>query len=315
MPKKSKKKGKRPSTSGDAPAKRGSAAPPPPPPAAPDDGPVFDDAFEDEYMEEDVVVGDEGEGEGHARRLIEADMEAETLSNTRVQDPRRNAKGGELDFDPRAYRMLHRLGSDWPCLSFDFVRDAGGGGRTRFPHALLAACGTQAVGDAEPAHAAEAGGPGAPGAGLRRGRVRRRRRRRRRPARGRDGRPRRLRAPGRRQPRGGLRAGAGARGDVVRPRRRAGLGRARPSASGSARPARGPRGSYSGARSRSRSGPRGASACSGATTPASRAARTTAACPRCAWTRAARAPSTSSGRRRRAPSRTSPGRPRRPRSS
>ena len=109
---------------------------------------VFDDAFEDEYMEEDVVVGDEGEGEEHARRLIEADMEAETLSNTRVQDPRRNAKGGELDFDPRAYRMLHRLGSDWPCLSFDFVRDAGGGGRTRFPHALLAACGTQAVGDA-----------------------------------------------------------------------------------------------------------------------------------------------------------------------
>ena len=148
MPKKSKKKGKRPSTSGDAPAKRGSAAPPPPPPAAPDDGPVFDDAFEDEYMEEDVVVGDEGEGEEHARRLIEADMEAETRSNTRVQDPRRNAKGGELDFDPRAYRMLHRLGSDWPCLSFDFVRDAGGGGRTRFPHALLAACGTQAVGDA-----------------------------------------------------------------------------------------------------------------------------------------------------------------------
>merc|ERR1719327_1775625 len=75
-------------------------------------------------MEEDVVVGDEGEGEEHARRLIEADMEAETRSDTRVQDPRRNAKGGELDFDPRAYRMLHRLGSDWPCLSFDFVRDA-----------------------------------------------------------------------------------------------------------------------------------------------------------------------------------------------
>ena len=114
MPKKSKKKGKRPSTSGDAPAKRGSAAPPPPPPAAPDDGPVFDDAFEDEYMEEDVVVGDEGEGEEHARRLIEADMEAETLSNTRGQDPRRNAKGGELDFDTICFEAVTAENIFWP---------------------------------------------------------------------------------------------------------------------------------------------------------------------------------------------------------
>ena len=67
MPKKSKKKGKRPSTSGDAPATRGSAAPPPPPHAAPDDGPVFDDAFEDDwdYAAEEYkpAAGDAGAGD------------------------------------------------------------------------------------------------------------------------------------------------------------------------------------------------------------------------------------------------------------
>lgn len=153
MPKKSKKQGKRPGGSDGAPPKRGSAALPLPPVA--EDGPVFDDAFEDEFLEEDMVCDDENdnEGEDNAKRLIEDDEALDATSSARIRDPRQNARGGEaLDFDPRAYRMLHRLGSDWPCLSFDFVRDTGGGGRTRFPHSLLAACGTQAPGDANRLH-------------------------------------------------------------------------------------------------------------------------------------------------------------------
>jgi ribosome assembly protein RRB1 len=50
----------------------------------------------------------------------------------------------ELEMDPSAYKMHHALQLDWPALSFDFVRDPWGDARTRFPHSLLVAVGTQA---------------------------------------------------------------------------------------------------------------------------------------------------------------------------
>lgn len=46
--------------------------------------------------------------------------------------------------DPAAYKMHFSLRGQWPSLSFDFVRDSWGEGRTRFPHQLLAVVGTQA---------------------------------------------------------------------------------------------------------------------------------------------------------------------------
>ena len=53
-------------------------------------------------------------------------------------------EGAELDFDSRAYTCLHRMSMEWPCFSFDFLRDKLGSNRTRFPATLFMVAGTQA---------------------------------------------------------------------------------------------------------------------------------------------------------------------------
>ena len=53
-------------------------------------------------------------------------------------------EGEELQYDPSAYVMLHQLNAEWPCLTFDVIRDNLGGNRTRFPLTMFAAVGTQA---------------------------------------------------------------------------------------------------------------------------------------------------------------------------
>ncbi|KAI8473011.1 MAG: WD40-repeat-containing domain protein [Monoraphidium minutum] len=51
----------------------------------------------------------------------------------------------ELDYDPTAYDCLHRFALEWPCLSFDILRDGLGGPRAAFPHTVFMAAGTQAA--------------------------------------------------------------------------------------------------------------------------------------------------------------------------
>ncbi|GIL45981.1 hypothetical protein Vafri_3086 [Volvox africanus] len=51
----------------------------------------------------------------------------------------------ELAYDPTAYDCLHRFEVDWPCLSFDVLKDDLGGPRSTFPHTVYLVCGTQAA--------------------------------------------------------------------------------------------------------------------------------------------------------------------------
>ena len=51
----------------------------------------------------------------------------------------------ELEYDPTAYDCLHAWSLEWPCLSFDVIRDELGENRTHFPHSLFAVAGTQAA--------------------------------------------------------------------------------------------------------------------------------------------------------------------------
>ena len=55
------------------------------------------------------------------------------------------AEDEELDYDPTAYDCLHRFNLEWPCLSFDMVRDDLGGPRAAFPHTVFMVAGTQAA--------------------------------------------------------------------------------------------------------------------------------------------------------------------------
>ncbi len=54
------------------------------------------------------------------------------------------AEDEELNYDPTAYDCLHAFNLEWPCLSFDLLRDDLGGPRSTFPHTLFMVSGTQA---------------------------------------------------------------------------------------------------------------------------------------------------------------------------
>jgi ribosome assembly protein RRB1 len=54
------------------------------------------------------------------------------------------AAGESLSPDLSTYEMLHTMSTTWPCLSFDFIRDALGDVRKRYPVTMYAVAGTQA---------------------------------------------------------------------------------------------------------------------------------------------------------------------------
>lgn len=49
-----------------------------------------------------------------------------------------------LEADDSVYIMRHPLGMDWPCLSFDVLRDNLGDERQRYPATVYLVAGTQA---------------------------------------------------------------------------------------------------------------------------------------------------------------------------
>jgi len=53
-------------------------------------------------------------------------------------------KDETLEADESVYIMRHTMNADWPCLSFDVLRDDGGDQRQRFPASAYIVAGTQA---------------------------------------------------------------------------------------------------------------------------------------------------------------------------
>lgn len=53
-------------------------------------------------------------------------------------------EGEQLDVEPGSYHMLHRAQVEWPCLSFDVLRDDLGAQRTSYPMTAYVVAGTQA---------------------------------------------------------------------------------------------------------------------------------------------------------------------------
>ncbi len=54
-------------------------------------------------------------------------------------------EGEELDYDPTAYKCMHEMGVEWPCLSFDLIPDSLGFMRRTWPQTLYMVAGTQAA--------------------------------------------------------------------------------------------------------------------------------------------------------------------------
>eukprot|EP01035_Chromulina_nebulosa_P025080 gene25080-32706_t len=123
---------------------------------------VFEDPFEDEFEEEEIdedetydecdeqdLLGsqhlptiDEHE-EGTVDRKESATTSAEPKKVWRPDVDKIN-DGEALDYDPSAYVMYHSLQTEWPCLSFDIIKDSLGDNRQRFPLTMYMVTGSQA---------------------------------------------------------------------------------------------------------------------------------------------------------------------------
>lgn len=125
---------------------------------------VFEDPFGDEFDPEDIDAmnaepeedGDDDDGgmdaetgdaaaSGSSTAATDAEGAAAPLE-TKVWQAGVDelAEGDELEYDSTAYHMYHSLRPEWPCLSFDVIRDSLGANRSRYPHTVFAVAGTQA---------------------------------------------------------------------------------------------------------------------------------------------------------------------------
>ncbi|KAJ2897393.1 uncharacterized protein MKZ38_004694 [Zalerion maritima] len=106
----------------------------------------FEDQFEDEFESDEEVMEAGVDGRPDAER--EADEKANAMDvdpGTFIVGRHKLEPGQVLEPDPSTYEMLHNLRAEWPCLSFDIVRDPLGD-RKVFPATMYMATGTQAEG-------------------------------------------------------------------------------------------------------------------------------------------------------------------------
>ena len=108
----------------------------------------FEDAFEDELEQEDLIMNAEDEDEEILEEPEDDDEEEEPEQDqTQAYIPGHSEalKDGEvLECDPSAYKMLHNLHMEWPCLSFDILHDDLGQDRSGFPMTTYLCTATQA---------------------------------------------------------------------------------------------------------------------------------------------------------------------------
>lgn len=128
-----------------------------------DDALVFEDPFGDEYEPEEADEnaiekqdsnyndnsdhgssdGEDG-GAGGDMDINEDEGETEEIKQVWRPGVDKLEDGETLDYDPSAYIMYHSLTAEWPCLSFDIMRDNLGDSRQRFPHTMFMCMGSQA---------------------------------------------------------------------------------------------------------------------------------------------------------------------------
>jgi ribosome assembly protein RRB1 len=116
------------------------------PEAIPDEMGEFEDAWEDEFEEEEEYAEEHSEemedSEGEEEIDEEQDEEMENVPKGKIYMPGQPLNEDEvLVADPTVYDMLHSMNVEWPCLSFDILRDAVSPG---YPFTCYLAAGSQA---------------------------------------------------------------------------------------------------------------------------------------------------------------------------
>ena len=115
------------------------------------DGLEFEDPFGDEFEDDEVdpnddgyeTVSDDEEEDGGGKMAVDNTQTTTTNTTTNKSSNDNKQKQAwrpgvdaieedeELEYDPSAYIMYHSIQTEWPCLSFDFIRDEYGDNRQR----------------------------------------------------------------------------------------------------------------------------------------------------------------------------------------
>ncbi|KAI5804588.1 WD40-repeat-containing domain protein [Geopyxis carbonaria] len=97
-----------------------------------------------EDSEEEIIemgdTDDEGSNADPEEKMDVDPAERQSLP----QNPQQRQRRENMEFDPSTYDMLHEFSLDWPCLSFDIMRDDLGEERRNYPQTVYMVAGTQA---------------------------------------------------------------------------------------------------------------------------------------------------------------------------
>eukprot|EP01027_Heterolobosea_sp_BB2_P012193 GEZU01017688.1.p1 GENE.GEZU01017688.1~~GEZU01017688.1.p1 ORF type:complete len:536 (+),score=172.17 GEZU01017688.1:78-1685(+) len=133
-----------------------------------DDSGDSGDSNSDVSIEDPNVDGDEEDEDGMYEEIVEEDDEDEDLgdeqlSRTKLDDDYEEdssededakevwrpgvdklEEGEKLEYSNKAYKVLYKMTPEWPCLSFDILKDTLGDNRQQYPLTAYVATGTQA---------------------------------------------------------------------------------------------------------------------------------------------------------------------------
>lgn len=132
-----------PATGGDAPRRSVSV----------DEMGEFEDEWEDELESDGEVIDGAGNDEEDDSKMevdedvtqaAEDDDEAPVAPDVYLPGTHKLAEDEVLEADQSVYEMLHQMNVNWPCLSFDVLRDSLGDNRQTYPATTYVVTGTQA---------------------------------------------------------------------------------------------------------------------------------------------------------------------------
>lgn len=97
------------------------------------EGLVFEDPFGDEFEEEEFEEGAEADDDEDISAIPQDHGDDGATDRRQLWRPGHDpiGEGEELEYDPTAYIMYHSMRTEWPCLSFDIMKDDMGDNRQR----------------------------------------------------------------------------------------------------------------------------------------------------------------------------------------